>query len=404
MSIETTIQNMAKAARGAARDIGRCSADLKNKVLLDIAAGLQAEADFIQQENEKDLMRAQEQGLSAAMLDRLKVTDSTIQSMADGLMEVAQLSDPVGSLSQSWLRPNGLQVSRMRIPLGVIGIIYESRPNVTVDAAGLCLKAGNAVILRGGSEALDSNKALSTIIKRALEKTGLAGEIVQVVPVRDRTAVHALLRQEEFVDLIIPRGGEGLIRFVVENSKIPVLKHYKGVCHVYVDTGADHEMAQSICLNAKVQRPGVCNAMETLLVHHAEAAEFLPEIARRFSQDGVEIRGCETDWPAEYLDLVLAVRVVKSMDDAIDHIGRYSSNHTEAIVTRDYDRARRFLREVDSSVVLVNASTRFNDGGQLGLGAEIGISTSKLHAFGPMGLEELTTTKFVVMGNGQVRQ
>jgi glutamate-5-semialdehyde dehydrogenase len=417
MSIDTTIQNMAKAARGAAREIGRCSADLKNKVLLDIAAGLQAEASFIQQENEKDLTRAKEQGLSAAMLDRLKVTDSTIQSMADGLKEVAQLSDPVGSLSQSWLRPNGLQVSRMRIPLGVIGIIYESRPNVTVDAAGLCLKAGNAVILRGGSEALDSNKALSTIINRALEKAGLAGEIVQVVPVRDRTAVHALLRQEEFIDVIIPRGGEGLIRFVVENSKIPVLKHYKGVCHVYVDTGAGHEMAQRICLNAKVQRPGVCNAMETLLVHHAEAAEFLPEIARRFSQDGVEIRGCEetcrilpdvtkaqeADWPAEYLDLVLAVRVVKSMDDAIDHIGRHSSNHTEAIVTCDYDRARRFLREVDSSVVLVNASTRFNDGGQLGLGAEIGISTSKLHAFGPMGLEELTTTKFVVMGNGQVR-
>ncbi len=418
MSIETTIQKMAEAARGAAREISRCSADLKNKVLLDIAAGLQAEARFIQQENEKDLTRAKEQGLSAAMIDRLNVTDSTIQSMADGLKEVAQLSDPVGSLSQSWLRPNGLQVSRMRIPLGVIGIIYESRPNVTVDAAGLCLKAGNAVILRGGSEALESNKALSTIIKRALEKTGLAGEIVQVVPVRDRTAVHALLRQEECIDVIIPRGGEGLIRFVVENSKIPVLKHYKGVCHVYVDTGADHEMAQSICLNAKVQRPGVCNAMETLLVHHSEAAEFLPEIARRLSQDGVEIRGCEetcrilpdvtkaqeADWPAEYLDLVLAVRVVESMDDAIDHIGRHSSNHTEAIVTRDYDRARRFLREVDSSVVLVNASTRFNDGGQLGLGAEIGISTSKLHAFGPMGLEELTTEKFVVMGNGQVRE
>jgi glutamate-5-semialdehyde dehydrogenase len=417
MSIEKTIQEMAEAARGAAREIGRCSADLKNEVLLDIAAGLQAEASFIQQENEKDLTRAKEQGLSAAMLDRLKVTDSTIQSMADGLKAVASLSDPVGSLSQSWLRPNGLQVSRMRIPLGVIGIIYESRPNVTVDAAGLCLKAGNAVILRGGSEALDSNKALSTIIKGALEKTGLAGEIVQVVSVRDRTAVQALLRQEEFIDLIIPRGGEGLIRFVVENSKIPVLKHYKGVCHVYVDTGADHEMAQSICLNAKVQRPGVCNAMETLLVHHAEAAEFLPEIGRQLTNAGVEIRGCEetcrilpdaikaqeTDWPAEYLDLVLAVRVVKSMDDAIDHIGRYSSNHTEAIVTRDYDRARRFLREVDSSVVLVNASTRFNDGGQLGLGAEIGISTSKLHAFGPMGLEELTTEKFVVMGNGQIR-
>jgi len=409
---------MAKAARDAAREIGRCSADLKNQVLLDIGAELQSEAGFVQQENEKDLRRAQEMGLSAAMIDRLKVTGATIQSMVDGLREVAQLNDPVGSLSQSWLRPNGLQVSRMRIPLGVIGIIYESRPNVTVDAAGLCLKAGNAVILRGGSEALDSNKALAAIINRALQKAGLARETVQVVPFRDRAAVNTLLKQEEFIDLIIPRGGEGLIRFVVENSKIPVLKHYKGVCHIYVDTGADQEMAERICLNAKVQRPGVCNAMETLLVHHSEAAEFLPKMSARLIQAGVEIRGCEEtrrllpdtikaeemDWPAEYLDLVLAVKVVESMDGAIAHIGKYSSNHTEAIITRDYDRARLFLREVDSSVVLVNASTRFNDGGQLGLGAEIGISTSKLHAFGPMGLEELTTTKFVVMGSGQVRE
>ena len=418
MSIESTIQEMAEEAREAAREIGRCSADVKNAVLLDIAAGLQDEAAFIQQENEKDLVRAKEMGLSSAMIDRLTVTDATIQSMADGLKEVAQLSDPVGSFSQSRLRPKGLQVSRMRIPLGVIGIIYESRPNVTIDAAGLCLKAGNAVILRGGSEALDSNKALASIISQALKKAGLPREVIQVVPLRDRAAVHALLKQEECVDLIIPRGGEGLIRFVVENSKIPVLKHYKGVCHVYVDSGADHEMAQGICLNAKVQRPGVCNAMETLLVHSAEANEFLPKMAEKLLQAGVEIRGCdatcrilpdaekaaESDWPAEYLDLVLAVKIVESMADAIVHIARYSSNHTDAIVTRDYDRARRFVREVDSSVVLVNASTRFNDGGQLGLGAEIGISTSKLHAFGPMGLEELTTTKFVVFGSGQIRE
>ena len=417
-SIDVTIRKMAKAARGAARKMGKCSADVKNAVLLDIAAGLQDEAAFLQQENQKDLARAKEMGLSAAMIDRLMVTDATIQSMVEGLREVAQLNDPVGALSQSWLRPNGLQVSRMRIPLGVIGIIYESRPNVTVDAAGLCLKAGNAVVLRGGSEALDSNKALAAVIHRALKKAGLSEEAVQVVPVRDRAAVNALLEQEEFIDLIIPRGGEGLIRFVVQNSKIPVLKHYKGVCHVYVDTGADLEMAERICLNAKVQRPGVCNAMETLLVHGSQASEFLPKMNRRFSEAGVEIRGCQetcrllpgtamatdADWPAEYLDLVLAVKVVDSMDDAIAHIAKYGSNHTEAIVTRDYDRARRFLREVDSSVVLVNASTRFNDGGQLGLGAEIGISTSKLHAFGPMGLEELTTTKFVVMGSGQVRE
>jgi glutamate-5-semialdehyde dehydrogenase len=306
----------------------------------------------------------------------------------------------------------------MRIPLGVIGIIYESRPNVTVDAAGLCLKAGNAVILRGGSEAFFSNQALAAIIEQALENSGLPDKAVQVVPVREREAVYALLNQEAFIDLIIPRGGEGLIRSVVENSKIPVLKHYKGVCHIYVDLDADLEMAQHICFNAKVQRPGVCNAMETLLVHRSVAEAFLPAMAARFKEAGVELRGCaetcrlvpdakkaqESDWPAEYLDLILAVKVVKDMDEALAHIAAYSSNHSEAIVTRDYERANRFVREADSSVVLVNASTRFNDGGQLGLGAEIGISTSKLHAFGPMGLEELTTTKFVVKGNGQIRE
>ncbi|MBC8393277.1 MAG: glutamate-5-semialdehyde dehydrogenase, partial [Deltaproteobacteria bacterium] len=316
------------------------------------------------------------------------------------------------------LRPNGLQVSRMRIPLGVIGIIYESRPNVTIDAASLCLKAGNATILRGGSEALASNQALAGIIGQGLEKSGLPQQAVQVVPVKDREAVHALLKQEETIDLIIPRGGEGLIRFVVENSKIPVLKHYKGVCHVYVDEGADLKMAEEICFNAKVQRPGVCNAMETMLVHQSSALEFLPEMANRFIKAGVELRGCpatcrilsdikqagEDDWPAEYLDLVLTVKVVENMEQAIQHIAAYSSNHTDAIVTSDYQRAGKFVREVDSSVVLVNASTRFNDGSQMGLGAEIGISTSKLHAFGPMGVEELTTTKFVVFGDGQIRE
>ena len=305
----------------------------------------------------------------------------------------------------------------MRIPLGVIGIIYESRPNVTIDAAGLCLKAGNAVILRGGSEALHSNQVLAGIVGQVLKETGLPEKTVQIVPMRDREAVKALLSQEEFIDLIIPRGGEELIRFVVESSKIPVLKHYKGVCHVYVDAGADLKMAEAICFNSKVQRPGVCNAMETLLVHQSVATEFLPIMGQRFTNAGVEIRGCpetrriiseagiagEADWSTEYLDFVITVKVVADMDQAISHISCYGSSHTEAIVTNDYQRARRFLREVDSSVVLVNASTRFNDGGELGLGAEIGISTSKLHAFGPMGIEELTTTKFIVFGDGQIR-
>ncbi len=418
MTIESTIEEMATAAREAAKRLMRVSTDQKNGALLAIATGLEEEADFIKTENQKDLARAEEMGLTSAMLDRLAIKDATITAMVDGLKEVVGLNDPIASMGPSWIRPNGLQIARMRIPLGVIGIIYESRPNVTVDAAGLCLKAGNAVILRGGSEAFHSNQALSSIIDRALNNVGMPEKSVQVVPVRDREAVLMLLKQEECVDLIIPRGGEGLIRFVVENSKIPVLKHYKGVCHIFVDAVADLDMAQDISFNAKVQRPGVCNAMETLLVHQAVAEPFLPPMAKRFSEAGVELRGCtescrilpdikkaqESDWPAEYLDLILAVKVVENMDEAVSHVAKYSSNHTEAIVTRDYARARRFVREVDSSVVLVNASTRFNDGGQLGLGAEIGISTSKLHAFGPMGVEELTTTKFVVMGEGQIRE
>ncbi len=351
------------------------------------------------------------------MIDRLTVKDATIRSMAEGLREVAALEDPVGAVTKTWTRPNGLEVSRMRIPLGVIGIIYESRPNVTIDAAGICFKSGNAVILRGGSEALHSNQALAAVIARALKAAGMPEKAVQVVPVRDREAVNLLLSQEEYIDLIIPRGGESLIRFVVQNSKIPVLKHYKGVCHVFVDESADPAMAEEISFNAKVHRPGVCNAMETLLVHQAVADEFLPRMARRFKAAGVALRGCpitcrilpgiapatEADWYEEYLDLILAVRVVDDMDAAIDHMTRYGSRHTESIVTSDYRRARRFVREMDASVVLVNASTRFNDGGQLGLGAEIGISTSKLHAFGPMGIDELTTTKFVVYGDGQIR-
>ncbi|MDH3573808.1 MAG: glutamate-5-semialdehyde dehydrogenase [Desulfobacteraceae bacterium] len=417
MPMETTIVNMAKAARAAATQMAKCGSNQKNAVLLGMADKIEKDASTIKKANKKDLDRAKEMGLSPAMIDRLTVSDSTIKSMAKGLREVAGLNDPVGAISKSWLRPNGLEVTRMRIPLGVIGIIYESRPNVTIDAAGLCLKAGNAVILRGGSEAFYSNQALADIIGQVLGDRGLPETAVQIVPVRDRKAVNILLNQEEFIDLIIPRGGEGLIRFVVEHSTIPVLKHYKGVCHVYVDDGADLNMAGDICFNAKVQRPGVCNAMETLLVHRSIAKEFLPQIAKRLTSAGVEIRGCpetcqilpdalkaeQADWPEEYLDLVLAVRVVEDMDQAISHISKYGSKHTESIVTRDYKRAKRFVRETDSSVVLVNASTRFNDGGELGLGAEIGISTSKLHAFGPMGVEELTTTKFVVFGDGQIR-
>ncbi len=417
MSLEATIKDMAKAAKAASAEMAKCSSTRKNEVLLKIADKIEADTSHIKAENQKDLVYAKEKGLSNAMIDRLTVTDKVIKSMADGLREVVQLEDPVGAITKTWTRPNGLQVSRMRIPLGVIGIIYESRPNVTIDAAGLCFKAGNAIILRGGSEALNSNQALAGIISHVLKESGLPEKAVQVVPVREREAVNILLKQDEYIDLIIPRGGEGLIRFVVENSKIPVLKHYKGVCHVFVDKSADLEMAQNICFNAKVQRPGVCNAMETMLVDKNVAEKFLPAMGKKFAEAGVELRGCpetcrilpnakpatEEDWYAEYLDLILAVKVVEDMTEAIKHIDKYGSDHTETIVTSDYQRARQFVREVDSSVVLVNASTRFNDGGQLGLGAEIGISTSKLHAFGPMGVEELTTTKFVVFGNGQIR-
>lgn len=417
IDIEKTIREMAQAAKRAARVVSVLGTDKKNEALERVAQRLLDEAAVIKEENEKDLAYARKKGLSDAMIDRLTVSDAVIESMAKGLRDVVALQDPVGKVTGMWLRPNGLQVGRVRVPLGAIAMIYEARPNATIDAAGLCLKAGNAVILRGGSAALHSNTVLARMIQEALRETGIPEGAAQVVPVRDRAAINALLAQEDSLDLVIPRGGEGLIRFVVEHSKIPVLKHFKGVCHVYVDANADLGMAEEIAYNAKVQRPGVCNAMETLLIHKAEAKAFLPRMAKRFREAAVELRGCpetcslvpeakqatEEDWPAEYLDLILAVKVVSSIDEAIEHIAKYGSAHTEAIVTSDYARARQFLREVDASVVLVNASTRFNDGGELGLGAEIGISTSKLHAYGPMGLEELTTTKFVVFGDGQVR-
>jgi glutamate-5-semialdehyde dehydrogenase len=417
MSVEETIRTIAQAARNASKVVSVLSTNKKNLALEGIAQKLLDRASIIKEENKKDLASGKKAGLSDAMIDRLTVDDRVIESMAKGLRDVVKLADPVGEVTGMWLRPNGLQVGRVRIPLGVIGMIYEARPNATVDAAGLCLKAGNAAILRGGSEAFHSNAILARIIQEALIEAGIPEGAAQVIPVRERAAVDALLKQDEYIDLIIPRGGEGLIRFVVQNSKIPVLKHYKGVCHVFVDRYADFSMADNIAFNAKVQRPGVCNAMETLLVHEAVADAFLPQMARRLMDAGVELRGCprtcrlvaeakeatEQDWPAEYLDLILAVKVVSSMQEAISHIAQYGSSHTEAIITSHYERARRFLREVDASVVLVNASTRFNDGGELGLGAEIGISTSKLHAYGPMGLEELTTTKFIVYGDGQIR-
>ncbi len=417
MSVQHMIEKMAKDAKAASRVLRKVGREEKDAGLKLMAKRLGERKAHIQKENEKDLSLARERGLSSAMIDRLTLDEKTIESMAEGLKEVAALPDPVGEVTRMWKRPNGLVVGRVRIPLGVIGFIYESRPNVTVDAAGLCLKSGNAVILKGGSEAIHSNLILADILRDALEETGLPKEAIQVVPTTEREAVSILLGLEEDVDIIIPRGGEGLIRFVTEHSRIPVLKHYKGVCHVYVDEFADLEMALEVCFNAKVQRPGVCNAMETMLVHERVASDFLPLMAKKLQDAGVEIRGCpktlemvpgvkpvvESDWPAEFLDLILAVKIVSNMEEALDHIEKYGSNHTEAIITRDYNRSQRFLAEVDSSVVLVNASTRFNDGYQLGLGAEIGINTSKLHAFGPMGLEELTTTKFVVYGDGQIR-
>ena len=417
MSLENMIKDMAKAGKEASRELRKVSRALKDAALQLMAEKLMQGEKTIREENEKDLSLAKEQGMSSVMLDRLALDAKTLQSMAEALCEVAALPDPVGEVTGMWKRPNGLQVGRVRIPLGLIGFIYESRPNVTVDAASLCLKAGNAVILKGGSEAIRSNLILGQILGQALKETGLPAAAIQVIPTTEREATRILLQQEQEVDVIIPRGGEGLIRFVTDHSRIPVLRHYKGVCHVYVDEFADLTMAAEICFNAKVQRPAVCNAMETMLVHERVADAFLPAMLKRFRDAGVEIRGCPktlalmpeakaaepSDWPAEFLDLILAVRVVKGLDEALDHIETYSSNHTEAIVTNNYDRAQRFLEEVNSSVVLVNASTRFNDGNQLGLGAEIGINTSKLHAFGPMGLAELTTQKFIVYGSGQVR-
>jgi glutamate-5-semialdehyde dehydrogenase len=417
VDIKSSMKQIAQDAALASRKLSRATATEKNDALLQMADELEQNCKFILAENAKDVAGAKKMGISRAMLERLTLKQDTIEQMAKGLREVAALPDPVGKVTSMWRRPNGLLVGRMRIPLGVIGIIYESRPNVTVDASALCLKSGNAVILRGGSESIKSNLAIASILQGVLGKTSLPVNAIQVISLIDREAVSAMLQLDEYIDLIIPRGGEELIRTVVAQSKIPVLKHYKGVCHIFVDAQADIDMAVNICINAKIQRPGVCNALETMLVHKDIAGKFLPQAAKKLKKAGVVIRGCEktrlilkkiekaneSDWYAEYLDLILAVKVVENIDEAIAHIEKYGSLHTESIITNDYVNSQRFLNEVNSSTVMVNASTRFSDGFELGLGAEIGISTTKLHAFGPMGLEELTTTKFIIYGNGQVR-
>ncbi len=412
------VADLARAGREAARALAKSDAALRHFTLQRVAASLRAAAGDILAENAADVAAAREAGIAGAMLDRLQLDRGRLEAMARAVEEVAALPEVVGRVDSRWQRPNGLEVARVRIPLGVIAMIYESRPNVTTDAAALCLKTANAVILRGGSEAFRSNQALGRVVAAAVQESGLPAAAVQVMPTTDRAAMYELLACERDIDLVIPRGGEGLIRAVVEHSRVPVLKHDRGVCHVYVHAAADEDKALAICENAKVQRPGVCNAAETILIDRAIAASFVPRLCRRLVELKVEVRGddatralggdrvrpaVDDDWGTEYLAKIVAVRVVDGLPAAVEHIERHGSNHTEAIVTGDEAAAERFTREVGSSTVLVNASTRFADGGELGLGAEIGISTSKLHAYGPMGAEGLTTTKFVVRGDGHIR-
>jgi glutamate-5-semialdehyde dehydrogenase len=411
------IERIARAARAAGRQLAKAGAERRTVALNAMADAIGRRQEEVLAANAEDVEAAKINGLSPAMLDRLRLDEHRLQGVAQAVRAVAQLADPVGQVVREWTRPNGLRIGRRRIPLGVIAIIYESRPNVTTDAAALCVRAGNAVVLRGGSEAFRSNQALGRCISDGLAAAGLPREVVQLIPTTDREAMTELLTRDEEIDLVIPRGGEALIRFVAERSRIPVIKHYKGNCHIFVEKTASERLGLEICYNAKVQRPGVCNAVETILVDQAIAKTFLPKLADRMGQAGVELRGderaraivpslktaSEADWDTEYLDLICAVAVVDDFDAAIRHIERHSSSHTEAIVTQDDAVANRFIDEINSSTVVVNASTRFADGGELGLGAEIGISTTRLHAYGPMGVEELTTTKFVVFGDGQVR-
>ncbi|MER3455916.1 MAG: glutamate-5-semialdehyde dehydrogenase [candidate division GAL15 bacterium] len=415
--VASEIREMARHARQAARAMASAAPAAKRNALLGLARRLQASWPQVEAANQEDLQEASAAGLPKAKLDRLRLDSRTRDDLVEGLRQVAAMPDPVGEIEALSVLPNGLRVGRMRVPLGVIGMVYEARPGATVEAAGLAVKSGNAILLRGGKEALRSNLALVGLFREALREADLPEDAVQLVPHTDRQAVVEMCRLAGYLDVLIPRGGEELIRFVQEHARMPVLAHARGVNHLYVDESADLDMAVQVAVNAKAQRPATCNALEKVLVHQAVAAAFLPPLQRAMREAGVELRGCprtrehlpevrpatEEDWHAEYLDLILAVKVVDSMQEALDHIARYGSNHTEAIVTRDHQRALRFLREVDASLVLVNASTRFNDGFQLGLGAEIGISTSKLHAYGPMGVRELTTTKFVALGDGHVR-
>ena len=413
------VREIAKRSKEVSYRLIDIPTDVKNRALLRAAELIEEKAELIQRENRKDLSAGEEKGLSKAMLDRLLLNEKRIKGMVQVLKDVASLNDPVGEIVKMWKRPNGLRIGKMRVPLGVVGIIYESRPNVTVEAASLCIKSSNAVILKGGSEAINSNRVLVNILKEAAASEGFPEEAIQFIDTTDRSAVKEMLQLDEFIDVVIPRGGEGLIRFVAENARMPVIKHYKGVCHVFVDEFADLEKAWNICFNAKVQRPGVCNAMETMLVHTKIADAFLPTMIEMFKKVKVERRGCERtvkydpdyitpatedDWYAEYLDLILAVKIVDSLDEAIEHINTYGSHHSDAIVTENYTNGMKFINRVDSAAVYINASTRFTDGNVFGLGAEMGISTDKVHVRGPMGLEDLTITKYVIFGDGQIRE
>ena len=417
MEITEYINKLGKLARKAGREISKADSGKKNLALIKTAEAIEASSDNLRSENKKDLIAGKEKGLDPALLDRLELTSDRIIAMVEGLKQVSALADPVGEITNLSYRPSGIQVGQMRVPLGVIGIIYESRPNVTVDAAALCLKSGNACILRGGSEAIHSNQAIAACIAEGLKAADLPIEAVQVVETTDRSAVGQLITLDDYVDVIVPRGGKGLIERISKEATIPVIKHLDGICHVYIDDKADHEKAINIAFNSKTHRYGVCNAMETLLVAETIAGKILPTLAKKYLNEGVELRGClktcslipecsratEEDWNTEYLAPILSIKIVDDIDEAINHINQYSSAHTESIITEDYSLARRFLREIDSSSVMVNASTRFADGFEYGLGAEIGISTDKLHARGPVGLNGLTSLKYVVLGDGQIR-